>query len=127
MASAVDIEPPNSSISSAPSFAIRPPNNNHPTTFLRSISTKEASNFSEELSYSPPRLSTSVLPSNTCQGRNSQPSTPRLSFTLNNPSKSVDDHAEFHQTSYRCSSQPTEFYLFNFCLFYFSTVIYCNS
>lgn len=108
MASAIDLEPPNSLSSSAPSFAIRPNNNNyHDTSFLRSISTKEPSNFSKELSYSLPRLSTSVLPSNTCPPHyNSQPSTPRLSFTLNNPStKSVDDdHPEFHQTTYRCIS-----------------------
>lgn len=104
MASAIDFEPPHSPVSSAPSFAVRPPDNNH-TSFLRSISTKEPSNFSEELSYSPPRLSTSVLPSTTtCPAYNSQPSTPRLSFTLNNPSKSVEDHTEFHQTTYRCIS-----------------------
>ncbi|MCD9560810.1 hypothetical protein HAX54_019613 [Datura stramonium] len=105
MASAIDFEPPNSPASAAPSFAIRPSNNNNNhSSFLRSISTKEPSNnFSEELTYSPPRLSTSVLPSNTC---NSQPSTPRLSFsTLNDPPKSVDyDHADFHQTTYRCIS-----------------------
>ncbi|XP_055830511.1 protein JINGUBANG-like [Solanum dulcamara] len=108
MDSAIDLEPPNSLSSSAPSFAIRPNNNNyHNSSFLRSISTKEPSNFSKELSYSPPRLSTSVLPSNTCPPHyNSQPSSPRLSFTLNNPStKSVDDdHPEFHQTTYRCIS-----------------------
>ncbi|CAN4115395.1 unnamed protein product [Withania somnifera] len=103
MASTVDFEPPNSPASSAPSFAIRPPDNNH-TSFLRSISTKEPSIFSEEPSYSPPRLSTSVLPSTTCAAYNSQPSTPRLSFTLNNLSKSIDDHMEFHQTTYRCIS-----------------------
>ncbi|XP_059287338.1 protein JINGUBANG-like isoform X1 [Lycium ferocissimum] len=101
MASPMDFDqPPNSPVSSAPSFAIRP--NNHNTTFLRSISTKEPSNFTEELTYSPPRLSTSVLPSNTY---NPQPSTPRLSFTLNNkPTKSVDDHDFHHQTTYRCIS-----------------------
>lgn len=105
MASPIDLEPPNSLSSSAPSFAIRPDNNNNNhlnNSFLRSLSTKEPLNFSEQLPYSPPRLSTSALPSNTY----SQPSTPRLSFTLNNPStKSVDeDHPDFHQTSYRCIS-----------------------
>ncbi|KAJ8539292.1 hypothetical protein K7X08_013544 [Anisodus acutangulus] len=107
MASAIDFDQsPNSPTSSAPSFAIRPNNNHHNNTFLRSISTREPSNFSEELPYSPPRLSTSVLPSNTCPAYNSQPSTPRVSFTLNNnPSKSVDDHADhFHQATYRCIS-----------------------
>ncbi|XP_009793771.1 protein JINGUBANG-like [Nicotiana sylvestris] len=94
MASTMDFEPPNSP-ASAPSFAIRP---NH--SFLRSISTKEPSNFSEDLPYSPPRLSTSVLSSNTCH-HNSQPSTPRLSFTLDNP-KLADDH--HFQTTYRCIS-----------------------
>ncbi|TMW81870.1 hypothetical protein EJD97_007511 [Solanum chilense] len=108
MASPIDLEPPNSLSSSAPSFAIRPNNNNnnsnnHNNSFLRSISTKEPLNFSEQLPYTLPRISTSALPSNTY----SQPSTPRLSFTLNNSStKSVDgdDHPDFHQTSYRCIS-----------------------
>lgn len=105
MTSAIEFEPPNSSpVSAAPSFAIRS-NNHHNASFLRSISTKEPSNFSQDVSCSPPRLSTSDLPSNTCPIQyNSQPSTPRVSFTLNhNPPKLVDDdHTEFHQTTYRC-------------------------